>query len=203
MIILENMDSKVKKCSYCGEEIEAWAKRCAHCGSLQDTDGESINDNKDTGALPQEDVNKENSLSDQETGHEEVHEKAEPKEQPPEQGRRMPPETPGVKREAPGQQAYGYRPYSAPYSQAPMSGRNSLSNGMKVFLTVLCAVIPGLGQLAGIIIAIVFMNTQENIEDYADRRSFGLALLIACIVVFVLACLGCFVLALAASFQNL
>lgn len=71
---------------------------------------------------------------------------------------------------------YGLRP---PASQAP------LSNALKVFLTAICVLVPGLGQLAGIIIAIVFMNSEEN----ADKRSFGLALLVASLIVFVLACL--------------
>jgi hypothetical protein len=67
--------------------------------------------------------------------------------------------------------------------------KKPLSNGMKVFLSILFTVIPGIGQLAGIITAIVFMNT----EDDADRKSFGVALLIASIIMFVLSCISCFI----------
>ena len=51
--------------------------------------------------------------------------------------------------------------------QPGRAGKSPLSNGMKVFLTVLFTIIPGLGQIAGIITAIVFMNE----DDDADRKS--------------------------------
>jgi len=70
-----------------------------------------------------------------------------------------------------------------------------LSNGIKVFLTVVATVIPGLGQLAGIIMGIVFMNAEND----SDRRSFGVALLIASLIFFLLSCLGCFIALIGAS----
>ena len=73
----------------------------------------------------------------------------------------------------------GYREYKRP----------PLSNGMKVFLTILFTMVPGLGQLAGIITAIVFMNT----DDDPDRKSFGVAILIASLILFVISCIGCFI----------
>jgi len=67
-----------------------------------------------------------------------------------------------------------------------------LSNGLKVFLTLLFAMVPAVGQIAGIITAIVFMSS-----DYgSDRRSFGSALLVANLALFVLSCIGCFLLVL-------
>lgn len=66
---------------------------------------------------------------------------------------------------------------------------NRLGNGMKVFLTVI-STIPWIGQLIGIISAIVFMNSEYD----TDRKSFGLALLIASVVLFVIvSCLGCLI----------
>jgi hypothetical protein len=41
----------------------------------------------------------------------------------------------------------------------------------------------------GIIAAIVFMNSEGD----KDRKSFGVALLVASLAMFVLACIGCFV----------
>lgn len=73
--------------------------------------------------------------------------------------------------------------------------RQPLGNGLKVFLTLVFALIPGLGQLAGIITAIVFMNT----DDDPDRKSFGVAILVASLIMFVLACIGCFIGAIAFS----
>jgi len=70
--------------------------------------------------------------------------------------------------------------------------KSSLTNGMKVFITVISSVVPGLGQIAGIILAIIFMNS----EDDVDKRSFGVALLVASLILFVIACFSCFLLIL-------
>ena len=72
---------------------------------------------------------------------------------------------------------------------------NPLSNGMKVFLTVLFTIIPGVGQLAGIITAILFMNAEGD----SDRKSFGVAILVASLIMFVLSCIGCFITIIAIS----
>lgn len=76
--------------------------------------------------------------------------------------------------------------------QGMMRGRTRapLSNGMKVFLTLLFALVPGIGPIAGIITAIAFMSSDED----SDRKSFGAALLVANLALFSLACLGCFLL---------
>ena len=65
--------------------------------------------------------------------------------------------------------------------------KTSLSNGIKVFITVACSIIPVIGQLAGLIIAIVFMNSDGD----TDKRSFGFALLIASLIVFVVSSISC------------
>lgn len=57
-----------------------------------------------------------------------------------------------------------------------------LSNALKVFLSTI-SVIPGIGQIIGIIAAILYMSSDE--QDI-DRKSFGKALLIACLVLFVI-----------------
>jgi hypothetical protein len=63
--------------------------------------------------------------------------------------------------------------------------RRPISNGMKVFLTVMSSIIPGLGQIIGVIIAIILISSDND----QDRRSFGVALLIASVVIFVVACI--------------
>jgi hypothetical protein len=81
---------------------------------------------------------------------------------------------------------HGAKPlYAAPSGAAK---KKSLSNGMKVFLTSICTLVPCLGQLAGIIAAIIFLNS----DDDADRRSFGAALLTSSLVVFVVSVISCF-----------
>lgn len=73
--------------------------------------------------------------------------------------------------------------------------RNPLSNGMKVFLTILFTVIPGFGQLAGIITAIVFMNAEGD----SDRKSFGVALMVASLIMFIFTFISLFILVIAFS----
>ncbi len=115
---------------------------------------------------------------------------------------------PPVEEHRPSAEYYGQAPYNArnthynaerPYYKASYTDdlrgdKEPLSNGLKVLLTVLFTILPGIGQLAGIITAIVFMNAEDK-----DRKSFGVALLVACLVMFVLACIGCFVLGLASQ----
>lgn len=87
---------------------------------------------------------------------------------------------------------------SPPTANVPGAGASvkpSLTNARKVFITTGCNFIPGIGQLVGVIIAIVFMNN----EDDTDKRSFGVALLVSSIVVFVLWAISCCVLAIAFS----
>ena len=82
------------------------------------------------------------------------------------------------------------------YNPPPKAlGTNALSNGMKVFITAICSIIPGIGQLAGIIISIVFLNAEED----EDRKSFGAALLIASLIVFFVTCVFYFLIGLAFS----
>ena len=71
--------------------------------------------------------------------------------------------------------------------------KNSISNGLKVFLTVICTAVPGFGQLVCLILAIIFMNSEGD----GDKRSFGVALFIASLVLFVLTCIIVFILILA------
>lgn len=68
-------------------------------------------------------------------------------------------------------------------------GCKPLSNGTKVFLTSISTVL-WIGQLVGIIAAIIYMNSEYD----ADRKSFGVALMVASLIFFVVeSCLGCFI----------
>lgn len=62
-----------------------------------------------------------------------------------------------------------------------------LSNAKKVFLTALSSIIPGFGQLIGIICAIVFMSDETD----SDRRSFGKALMVSSLIIFVVISICC------------
>jgi len=64
--------------------------------------------------------------------------------------------------------------------------RKPLSNGTKVFMVTLSNLLPGIGQLFGVISAIVFINAGED----KDRKSFGAALLISSVIAFVVTILA-------------
>ncbi|WHH59110.1 hypothetical protein [Petroclostridium sp. X23] len=68
----------------------------------------------------------------------------------------------------------------------PEQHREHLSNGFKVFITMV-ATIPLIGQLAGIIMGIIYMNSEGN----PDKKSFGRALLTGTLIITVLTCLCC------------
>ncbi len=58
----------------------------------------------------------------------------------------------------------------------------SLSNWTKVMLTALVVLIPGIGQIVGIIFGLVFIANDRD----ADRRSYGGALITVSIIAFVI-----------------
>jgi hypothetical protein len=158
---LENTNNQKKKCTYCGEEIDANAGRCSLCGSLVDRNAYADTD---------ENKNEIKTI---------VNEDKQRNEQPISSF------------------SYSNNFQNIPVSQAPELN-NKLSNGMKVFLTVLSVAVPFLGQIAGIIIAIVYMNSNDD----EDRKSFGMALLLASIIFFVLSFLVAIIIGMAALMIN-
>ena len=64
-------------------------------------------------------------------------------------------------------------------------GKDSpIRNGKKVFLSIICAILPRVGQIAGIIAGLIFMYSVHD-----DSRSFGKALITASIVMFIISCM--------------
>ncbi|HEY8350620.1 MAG TPA: hypothetical protein VIM13_12430 [Clostridia bacterium] len=163
--------NELKKCGFCGESIPANATRCPYCASILELpvdDSFARDGDAGTDGPGQEGQNDFSTGPDQQyyTG-------SQPGYQDPNTEN---------------------RPYYVERRQntTQNSGKAPLGNGLKVFLTLLFALLPGIGQLAGIITAIIFMSSSDD----SDRRSFGSALLVANLILFILACLGCFVLAL-------
>jgi len=164
-----------KKCDFCGEEISSDVRRCPYCGSLlgrksgMAEDEEympySINNNY---FIPQE---KEGiQISDQENRQD---------------------DSSGLHAGIPDPEIL-YKKEEWPQDHkvpASTTYRKPLGNGMKVFLTSLCITIPGFGQLIGIIMSIIFMSR----EDDEDRKSFGVALLIASIIFFLISFFSFFI----------
>ncbi len=209
-----NSDRNVqRKCGFCGEGIPDSAERCPYCGSILKI---TFDNNRIT---PSENDAVKNTEGAEEEGGEQVQveqdaevnlntpefrdavkkpENAGPDGVPVNKG--------GMEQRAEFKshiQGGAYRQISgggnAPYSSRDRNDMiNPLSNGMKVFLTMLFTIIPGIGQLAGIITAIVFMNAEGD----SDRKSFGVALLVGSLIMFVLACIGCFMLVITISSAN-
>lgn len=69
---------------------------------------------------------------------------------------------------------------------------NFMSNWAKVIISALAAIIPGIGQIVGIILGLVFISSDNN----ADKRSYGAALITVSVVVFIVSALFWFVFAL-------
>ncbi len=181
-----------KKCGFCGETIPRSASRCPYCGSILEV---TVDDSFSV-AEPQQDTGENNTVMPQ---PEDKHEAALSGQSPDEGRESEAGNDDAYRQQNEGWQAGPYnqgtqRPYY-PRNQQPTpsnGGKTPLSNGLKVFLTVLFTVLPGIGQLAGIITAIVFMSSDGD----SDRKSFGVALLVASLAMFVLSCVSCFVLSL-------
>ena len=157
----------MRKCDYCGEEIQSELRRCPYCGSLL------------------------GFYKHERDGLQQAASNTEYEEQPVE---------PDSIEEYSVVINEGYAVDTQPVKTQPVTAQsvstavNRMSNGMKVFLTIVSTVIPGLGQLIGIIAAILFMNDQAD----EDKRSFGTALLIASLIFFVISCIFWFVVLIAA-----
>lgn len=205
VICLDNMNLNTKKCEFCSEEIEINAKRCPHCGSLLEVEVEDMN-NKN---MEQDDnIYNINSADNEKDKKEPVFTNSESTSADDNRAQVNKSEIPnGISGSGDNmrrnQNAYNNYKSNASNTVPFNYERNTLSNGLKVFLTVICTIVPGLGQLAGIIVSIIFMNSPDYEPDSADKRSFGLALLIACIIMFVIACISCFALIFVfSSFQD-
>ncbi len=76
------------------------------------------------------------------------------------------------------------------YSSA--SGKSLMSNWSKTFLCTLSVIVPGIGQVTGLIAGLVLVANDCD----SDRRSFGAALLTVSLIVFVIQLIFWFLLAL-------
>lgn len=81
-------------------------------------------------------------------------------------------------------QGYSKGNYNEGYNNGGVD--TSLSNGMKVFIVAMTLLIPGVGYIVGLVLAIIFMG-----KDDKDHKTFGKALLTLVIIMIVLSILCC------------
>jgi hypothetical protein len=165
------LGSAWKKCDYCNEDIPADMRRCPYCGSL-------LRDVEPEGKTHEPPDYAADNIESAAAGAENIFQ--------------------NVSVSVSGSEPVAGMAdmHGKMISQGTLvskAAKNRISNGMKVFITIICTVIPGLGQLAGVIAAIVFMNDQED----ADARSFGTALLISSVFFFIITCMFWFVILVA------
>lgn len=196
-----------KKCGFCGESIPANAGRCPYCGSILEVTFDNdykFTTGEDSGHDTADNVNNDGNSDERPEYNHNVHAQQDIESTNPQQ---RPDPYSNINDQnyfqgSPKPRDYSNNGYTTGSNlgndRKQVYNKPPLSNGMKVFLTSLFILIPGFGQLAGIITAIVFMNAEGD----SDRKSFGVAVLILSIIMFVLACLGCFIFAIAANEFN-
>lgn len=208
---METTEQRHKICNFCGEEIPESQRRCPYCGSLLDM-GNAVNNSTQqmqfnyNNQAVQPSAADTQKLSGEETsrpqnGQLQYHTVADStneidNEQTISQPQCIQPSAdtiPQVRQEQVRQEQIRQNGTYAGSSQQAVPVRKTMGNGLKVFLTVLFVIIPGIGQLAGVITAILMMNSDTD----SDKRSFGTALLVACILVFILASSLSFVISMA------
>lgn len=167
---LEFIGNEYKRCYYCGEKIGIFARRCDFCGSLLKPELDRIYYNQ---AYQFNAPNVNQSAYDNAIIDERV-------------------ETAGKVESA--EKAVNISDLEVKFLPGTYV-RNRLSNNLKVFITVISSVIPGIGQLIGVILAIIFINSEEH-----DMRSFGKALLVSSVILFIITFL-LFILAILTYFQ--
>lgn len=197
------MEISKKECEYCHESIDTKSRRCPFCGSLLNLSKNSEKqDYINSQDYPKQDNDDNQDLSDDQDFSTNLNNQNDHKIR--EEAISHKPQTDFIINSPNNNNSMGNW-----YNYADSKGRNTrnnyegsnLSNAMKVFITVISSIVPGLGQIVGIIIAIIFMNS----EDDVDKRSFGVALLVSSLILFIIACLSCFILTLFAGevFQNI
>jgi hypothetical protein len=174
MVISDDTQKKIKYCKYCGESMDFQTSRCKYCGSLTEdwkTSAGAMPDGFYT--YPRLQYKSIADVKEKQTG-----------------------ENASIVQDNLNASECGVSSAGGTVSMAGdcgISQNKKLSNGLKVFLTVVFNVVPLIGQVAGIIAALIFINTDND----RDRNSFGLSILISSIVMFVVSCAVYYLLLLA------
>lgn len=170
---MENQNDDRVKCPYCGYEMEKGAERCENCASVLKKEDKNFTEKAEN----LENIESLESFSVRNNTYE------------------------AGQNEKVFQNRQNYAPYGNAYNveKAIPTAPKQLSNGFKVAFTAICVMVPIIGQFLGLVLSIIYMNSDEELKDCEDRRSFGLALLIACVVAFLVSVFWGFVLLIMAA----
>jgi hypothetical protein len=205
VVDLDNFDEKKYKCPYCGYEMNKKQSRCENCASILDIKAEPEEKpfkDESIEYKPSDEVtdSQDSDMQNDETGTRPIEEKTEKKETEEnfenKEEKKAPTENIFFETKDNNSffgNSFSNQPYNSfnKNSFAPVEPK-PLTNAMKVALTTLCVLVPVIGQFIGLVLSIIYMNTDEELKDCDDRRSFGLALLIACVIAFVMSVFGGF-----------
>ncbi len=185
--------NRTKRCSYCGEEIAFDDRRCPYCCSL-------LNDNQfDTSSFYGNDF-VQPYYNGWYPPADNVYNSNQYNQVPPIEPSPIAPQPEMTQNQVfitPEMQGWN-NIQSQPIQNNSVNTNpeeNAFTTRFKVFLTAACSVVPGLGQLAGIIISIILLNS----EDSEDKRKFGASLMLASVVTFAFQCIMIFLLVIALS----
>lgn len=187
------MNYENKVCNFCGESISEYFKRCPYCGSLFE------GNNKDS------EQDKQNNEEENQNGKllynnfkksSDINHKNDPVNKPPglnnsssdsnmQRNIKIDNDAENIKNDPlrKTQQKVGYSSSenSRVNSTSPNENITGMGNGAKVLLTVLTSVIPGIGQIIGAIMGMVFISSNEN----KDKSSFGTSIIVSSIIMFI------------------
>jgi hypothetical protein len=187
-------NNNLRICEHCKEEVSYNARRCPYCGSL--LNNININTDNNFKGKPEVSGGSEQPYSEYvERNEEPIRDEANPATESSDlisNGNSY--QQPEISQSDSGYSNDNYnrvsgkdgsseaKYYFSSINDMDVYDVKPLSNKMKVFLTAISSFVPWLGQLIGIIAAIVYMNS----EDDEDRRSFGRALLVSSLIVFLI-----------------
>lgn len=154
----------LKKCTYCNEEIPENMVRCPYCCSILGSGSAHSPVPSDVGDRHREEPGRQ--MSKIKVNQPVREQEAESREQT---FGRLPAKETQVKQR--------------PVKEMP-GARRCLTNGQKVFLTVVTVMFPIIGQIIGILFSIIVLAYVKE----PDQQSFASALLAAGIIVFMLSC---------------
>ena len=188
-------NSMTKKCNFCREDIPVDLTRCPYCGSLLEISSYNEDNTIDIDETPshkdsmEEKIGHEGSLltsdnMDSSRAQEEIQTEIQTEYQTEPQRESQ--------TNANITEDFSCTEANQRIACEKNTAESDLGEWGKLIISAISVLIPGIGQIIGVIAAIHFMNSEDKV-----RKSFGLNLMIASITIFILFLVGFFILGIA------